>query len=148
MTTPHPVTTLPTMADLPPPVANPGPAPIEPEFPFAEAEAAKAALATLQAELYALINTRDTAAAAMLDGASGTSIDNFRLRYDDLDGQIRGYCAHRGAALVMDMEWIAQAITEAQQAADDYEVARAAWDVQRADWQAWMDLTGNGRIPI
>lgn len=124
---------------------SPGPAPTKPEFPFEEAEAAKTALSNLQTELYGLITTRDAAASSMLAGSSGSSIDAFQTRYDELDGEIRATCAYRGASLVADIEWIAEAIRLAQEREDEYQLAKAEWDTAAADFRQWMELTDNGR---
>lgn len=132
---------------MPPPdrPPSPGPAPTRPEFPFEAAEAAKTALSTLQSELYGLIGTRDAAASSMLSGSSGTSIDNFQVRYDELDGEIRSMCGYRGAWLVADLEWITEAIRLAQEREDQYLLDKAAWDTAYGEWREWMDLTDNGR---
>lgn len=117
---------------------HPGVPPVEPVFPHAEARAALDAINDLGVAINSLSTTRSAAAADALTGASGTSIDAFRERFDRTDTAIRSFWASRGSALVRDHEWLTRAIADAEAAHDAWVAQRAAYDRQLTWHQDWV----------
>lgn len=117
---------------------HPGAPPVEPVFPFAEAEAALEAMSDLGVSANALSATRSAAAADALRGASGTSIAAFEARFERTDAAVRAFWASRGSSLVRDHEWLSGAIADARAAHDAWVEQRAAYDRQLAWHQDWV----------
>lgn len=107
---------------MPPPNPYEGQGPVhpgpEPIFPQAEAAAAIAAIQTVLDQFMALSNTRESAAAEMLNppatvNPSGLSISAFVARNDELSAQLSSAWSSRGSSLQLDAEWLRTAISDA-----------------------------------
>ncbi|CAN5690033.1 hypothetical protein BH10ACT1_BH10ACT1_02230 [soil metagenome] len=115
---------------------SPGP---EPVFPFAEAQAALAAIQALLDQLMALDNTRTSAATDMLATSSGQSITNFTSRNDGLSTELTNSWGQQGAALQMDAQWVRDAIAAAHTLHDQ-------WQAQK-DWHDQWTAANPGVNP-
>ncbi|QXC61415.1 hypothetical protein KSP35_00745 [Aquihabitans sp. G128] len=100
----------------------------EPQFPFAEAQAALTAIQGLLDQLMALDNSRTSAAGDMLATSSGSSITNFRTRNDELSTGLTNSWGQRGSALQMDAQWVRDAIAQAHTAHQQWKTQLDAHD--------------------
>lgn len=129
MTDPAPMPVVPPTTDpvpMPYVVPNPGPMPVKPVFPYAEADAAIAAIDELLGDVaVATSQHRDLTGDLILSGSFRGTV---RTRFEDqvIDA---GQLLDPGstAALEANRTWLLQAIREAHARDDQYALDLAAW---------------------